>query len=119
MRRDLLMNPDLQLRAMSICMAVVAAFTFGSRSAAQGGPPLVTDDPETPGNGHWEINLAATGAHTSGQWDIAAPDVDINYGWGEHVQLKLDVPWLFVHETDQPWKSGLGAPDLGVKWRFV
>jgi len=78
----------------------------------------VTDYPETPGNGHWEINLAATGAHTSGQWDIAAPDVDINYGWGEHVQLKLDVPWLFVHETDQPRKSGLGAPDLGVKWRF-
>ena len=44
------MTPDLQLRAMSVCMAVVAAFTFGSRSAlGQGGPPLVTDDLETPG----------------------------------------------------------------------
>ena len=39
---------------------------------AQGGPPLVTDDPETPGDGHWEVNLAATGDHTSGRWQIAA-----------------------------------------------
>jgi len=94
--------------------------SFASEAAfAQGGPPLVTDDPETPGNGHWEINLAATGAHTSGRSDIAAPDADINYGWGEHIQLKLDIPWLFVQEADQPWKSGLGASDLGVKWRFV
>lgn len=23
----------------------------------QGGPPLITDDPDTPGNRHWEINL--------------------------------------------------------------
>jgi hypothetical protein len=86
---------------------------------AQGGPPLVTDDPETPGDGHWEINLATIGEHTSGRWDIAAPDADINYGWGEHVQLKVDAPWLFVHQTDQPWKSGLGAPVVGVKWRFI
>jgi hypothetical protein len=101
-------------------MAAAALLVVASEaSLAQGGPPLVTDDPETPGDGHWEINLAATGAHTAGRWDIAAPDADINYGWGEHIQLKLDVPWLFVHETGQPWKSGLGAPDVGVKWRFV
>ncbi len=27
---------------------------------AQGGPPLLTDDPGTPGPGKWEINLAFT-----------------------------------------------------------
>lgn len=27
---------------------------------AQGGPPLITDDPGTPGNGKWEINVAFT-----------------------------------------------------------
>ncbi len=86
---------------------------------AQGGPPLVTDDPETPGDGHWEINLATIAQHTPGRWEIAAPDADINYGWGEHVQLKVDIPWLFVHEAGQPWKSGLGASNVGVKWRFI
>lgn len=80
---------------------------------------MVTDDPETPGDGHWEINLAAIAAHTSGRWEVAAPDVDMNYGWGEHIQLKLDVPWNHVQETGEGWKSGLGAANVGVKWRFV
>jgi hypothetical protein len=97
-----------------------ALLAFGSQSAlAQGGPPLVTDDPETPGDGHWEINLATIGARTSGRWEIAAPDADINYGWGEHIGLKLEIPWTFVRETDQGWKSGLGAGSVGIKWRFV
>jgi hypothetical protein len=109
-----------RLLATCVLVAGVALLVFASEAAfAQGGPPLVTDDPETPGNGHWEINLATIASHTSGRWEIAAPDADINYGWGEHVQLKLDVPWNFVHETDQRWKSGLGAANVGVKWRFV
>jgi hypothetical protein len=24
---------------------------------AQGGPPMITDDPDTPGPGYWEINV--------------------------------------------------------------
>ena len=76
--------------------AVVVLVAVAEGVVAQGGPPLVTDDPETPGANHWEINLAATGDHTSSRWQIAAPDTDINYGWGEHIQLKLDVPWNFV-----------------------
>ena len=101
-------------------IAAITVLAVASQAAfAQGGPPLVTDDPETPGDGHWEINLATMGTHTSGRWEIAAPDADVNYGWGDHVQLKVDVPWVFVHETGQPWKSGLGAPDVGVKWRFI
>jgi hypothetical protein len=109
-----------RLLARCVRLAAVALLVFASEAAfAQGGPPLVTDDPETPGDGHWEINLATIASHTSGRWEIAAPDADINYGWGEHVQLKLDVPWNFVHETDQRWKSGLGAANVGVKWRFV
>jgi hypothetical protein len=101
-------------------IAAVTVLVVASAAAfAQGGPPLVTDDPETPGDGHWEINLAAIASHRSGRWEVAAPDADINYGWGEHVQLKLDVPWIFVHETDEGWKSGLGPANVGVKWRFV
>ena len=103
---------------LRIAAVIVLAFVAG-RAAAQGGPPLVTDDPETPGDNHWEINLAATGDHTSNRWQIAAPDADINYGWGEHVQLKLDVPWNVVQESGEPWKSGLGGTQVGIKWRFI
>lgn len=26
-------------------------------ASAQGGPPLITDDPDTPGPRHWELNI--------------------------------------------------------------
>jgi hypothetical protein len=97
-----------------LCLSVASTV-----SLAQGGPPLVTDDPETPGAGKWEINHAVIGQRTPGRWEIAAPDLDINYGWGENIQLKLDVPWVFARNDGEPWKSGLGRGDVGVKWRFV
>src|ERR1035438_9537204 len=97
----------------------VTALAMPESGLAQGGPPLVTDDPETPEDGHWEINIAVVGSRTSQRKEISAPDVDINYGWGEHVQLKLDIPWVYARDSGQPWKSGLGAPVVGVKWRFV
>jgi len=88
-------------------------------AVAQGGPPLVTDDPGTPGDGKWEINLASLGGKASHGWDIDALDADINYGVGDHIQLKLDVPWTYAHEDGGPWNSGLGSVNVGVKWRFV
>ncbi len=101
-------------------LAAVALLAFVPTSTrAQGGPPLVTDDPGTPGDGHWEINLAGVGTHTPGRWEIAAPDADINYGWGDRVQLKLDVPWSVVREEGERWKTGIGAFNVGVKWRFI
>jgi hypothetical protein len=109
-----------RLRAASACALVLLALAMPLRSAwAQGGPPMVTDDPETPGDGRWEINLAATGSDTAQRWEFALPDADINYGWGEHVQLKLDLPWLLVHEPGQGWQSGLGSSEVGIKWRFI
>lgn len=96
---------------LSVVMSVAAH--------AQGGPPLVTDDPGTPGNGNWEINAAVIGAHNGGRWDVAAPDLDINYGWGEHVQLKVDFNWASAQAADGRRISGLGATDFGLKWRLV
>lgn len=105
-------------RCVRIAALAVLAVAAGA-GLAQGGPPLVTDDPETPGDGHWEINLATIGERTAGRWNLTAPDADINYGWGERIQLKLDVPLDVVHDSGESWKAGLGAPNVGVKWRFV
>lgn len=95
---------------LSVC-AVTAAF-------AQGGPPMVTDDPDTPGDGHWEINLASIASKTPGHWNVSVFDADINYGLGDRVQLKLDVPVNAV-ESDGTWRSGFGDVNVGVKWRFI
>ena len=98
--------------------AALGGLLLAGAALAQGGP-LVTDDPGTPGDGHWEINLAAIGSRTRPQAQLSLPDADINYGWGERIQLKIDTPWLLAHPAGEGFKTGLGATDLGVKWRFL
>ncbi len=101
---------------MLVCFGLLAA---SGCAFAQGGPPLVTDDPDTPGDGKWEVNLASIGSKTYHHWEVDALDADINYGLGENVQLKLELPWTYAKDSGESWNSGLGAVDLGVKWRFI
>lgn len=77
---------------------------------------MVTDDPGTPGDGHFEINIAALTDKTSSGNTYELPLVDINYGIGERLQLKLETPY----EVDAvgPRQSGIGNGLAGVKWRF-
>jgi hypothetical protein len=58
----------------------------------QGGPPFITDDPGTPGNRHWEINLGWIADHNPGLACYQLPDFDIKYGWGDSIQLKYELP---------------------------
>ncbi len=85
---------------------------------AQGGPPLITDDPGTPGNRNWEINVGFTFDHRSGFTEYEVPQLDINYGYGNRLQLKYQVPWVLQSEEGVPRRDGLGKSLLGVKWRF-
>ncbi len=78
---------------------------------------MVTDDPETPGNGNWEINLASIDERSRDGWLYTVADVDINYGWGDRLQLKLDTPWNATRQGGS-WASGPGTTLAGVKWRF-
>ena len=86
--------------------------------AAQGGPPLRTDDPGTPGNRNWEINVASTQFWSKSEREFESPLLDINYGLGDRIQLKYEVPYRFDSDHGAPFKSGIGNSLLGVKWRF-
>jgi hypothetical protein len=86
---------------------------------AQGGPPLITDDPGTPGDGHWEINAAGRWLATRSERVITVPYLDINYGWGEHVQLKLETGWASEEENGRRSVSGLINYLAGAKIRFL
>lgn len=90
----------------------MSAVAFG-----QGGPPLLTDDPGTPGNHHWEVNAGYTIESRRLESGFEAPILDINYGWGDRVQLKLELPWVVERENGKS-QSALGNTLLGVKWRF-
>ena len=87
-------------------------------SFAQGGPPMLTDDPETPGAGKWEINVAYTDERTNQERLRAFPHIDFNYGLGDHIQLKYETGWVFADSPDGV-KSGLDDSLLGIKWRFL
>ena len=76
----------------------LAAFT-PVRARAQGGPPLITDDPDTPGPGYWEINVSAFVEKNRRERRLETPRLDINYGLGPRIQLKLELPWLRVRDT--------------------
>jgi hypothetical protein len=87
-------------------------------SRAQGGPPFITDDPGTPGNHHWEINFGWIGNHNPGQSYYEIPDVDMNYGWGDRIQLKYELPLAAGTNANNSTGVGLGESLLGIKWRY-
>ena len=108
------------MKGLVLNLVVVAGVACASGQAlAQGGPPLITNDPDTPGNGNWEINLAVAGAHSHTGWDVAAPDLDVNYGLGDRIQLSVHMPWNHQRLDHEQWQSGAGPVELAVRWRFV
>jgi hypothetical protein len=97
----------------------VLFFFFASANVfAQGGPPYYTNDPGTPGPFNWEINLGYMPFLYSDQSVSHTPDVDINFGVGERIQLTYENAWLRVKNPSVPTAYGLGQSNPGVKWRF-
>jgi hypothetical protein len=99
----------------------ILALVFSSGAAlsrAQGGPPFITDDPGTPGNHHWEINFGWIANHNPGQSYYEIPDVDSNYGWGDRLQLKYELPLEAATNANDSTGVGLGQSLLGIKWRY-
>jgi hypothetical protein len=91
---------------------------LGAVSArAQGGPPFITDDPAPPGNHHWEINFGWIARHNPGQSYYEIPDVDMNYGWGDRIQLKWEQPLAAGTNANNSTGVGLGESLLGIKFR--
>ncbi len=88
-------------------------------TAAQAGPPFVTDDPETPPLHGWEINIPFTLEHESGEQVFETPLFDINYGYRRNVQLKVEFGLLNVRLDEGQTQRGLSDTSVGVKWRFL
>jgi hypothetical protein len=95
----------------------LSAIWFLAVSSAQAGPPFVTDDPEPPSPGGWEINVPFILERTRHKTEMDAPLFDVNYGL-PNVQLKLEIPVKVVHEDGDGTAAGPGDLLLGVKWRF-
>jgi hypothetical protein len=103
------------LRSLILLLVLFFAVT---PAFAQGGPPFYTNDPGTPGDLNWEINLGYMPFFYSNQSVSHTPDVDINFGVGDRIQLTYENAWLRVQPPSSATKFGLGQSNPGVKWRF-
>jgi hypothetical protein len=80
---------------------------------------MITDDPGTPGNGKWENNFAVIFEHRPGQTEYEVPEIDLNYGVGEHIQLTLQTAPVLLRRSGHDLIGGLGGTEAAVKWRFL
>jgi hypothetical protein len=110
-----LWRKQVRVKSQWVLLGIGWLLAIGS---ARAGPPFVTDDPEPPPPGGWEINVPFTAERTPGRTDMDAPLVDLNYGL-PNVQLKLEIPVRVVHEDSAGTAAGPGDLLLGVKWRFL
>ena len=100
-------------------LAALVALLNAPPLHAQGGPPFFTTDPGTPGNGNWEINVAAAANRQSGTSAYQLPQLDVNLGVGERVQLSAEIPYVRLSASGAPQQQGWSNALLGAKWRFL
>jgi len=103
---------------LMVILAVPAALLHSLPARAQGGPPFFTTDPGTPGNGHWELNVGAMATRASAT-AYELPELDVNYGLGERIQLSAQIPYVVQNGAGTAQQQGWGNALLGAKWRFL
>jgi hypothetical protein len=101
-----------------VCCAIIGIGWLLTFELTRAGPPFVTDDPEPPPPGGWEINVPFILERRPGKTEMDAPRFDFNYGLPD-VQLKLEIPVKIVEEDKAGTETGAGDMLLGVKWRFL
>jgi hypothetical protein len=109
------MSHSLREISILVSLAIGASHAYG-----QAGPPFRSDEPGTPGNGHWEINIAGIGERNPGEGRYALPNLDFNYGLGDRIQLKYEMAYgLYeVRGSTPSLAGGIGNSLAGVKYRF-
>jgi hypothetical protein len=86
---------------------------------AQAGPPYISNDPGVPGSRNWEINLALAPTLSRNSSLVQVPQIDLNYGVGDDIQLTAEIPYVIGNTVGATQASGWGNAFPGIKWRFL
>jgi hypothetical protein len=106
---------------VGVCSAPVALAESDESEApesAVSSPPMEMDDPGTPGPRGIEVNFVGTHERLGAEKRMEML-LDANFGIGDRIQLKYERPYLALEEEDLPHQQGLGATEIGLKWRMV
>src|SRR5262245_45180942 len=92
-------------------------------------PPLDVDDPGTPGCNTLEANVIFNGEFARRSKSLEVPLLDLNFGIGDNLQLKYEVPFIWNSEDEEDDEeeggrvttrtTGFGNSEIGVKWMFL
>jgi len=107
------------VRRIASVLPLLALLACALEGHAQGGPPYLTNDPGTPGNGNWEINLASMQTIARGVASYQTPQIDLNFGLGDRIQLTYEVPYVLQSSSHGALQSGWSNAYPGIKWRFL
>lgn len=116
------MKPKRQDTGVLVMMQGLALLLFVyacGNGRVWAGPPLITDDPATPGRNHWEVNISHDIELAKDRFSMDVPRFDINYGLLENDQWKVEVPVRFFDHENQEERWGMGDVLLGWKYRFL
>lgn len=88
-------------------------------SPSLAGPPFITNDPDPPEVGEWELILPVTlNRNSNGQVTGELVTLDVNYGYDRCTQLSVELPIPYA-ETEQAVRQvGIGDVLLEYKRRF-
>jgi hypothetical protein len=86
---------------------------------AQAGPPFLTNDPGTPGNANWEVNLGSMQTLARGLSSHDVPQIDLNFGIWDRIQLTYEIPYVLQTSAGRSTQSGWSNAYPGIKWRFL
>ncbi|MEN6440709.1 MAG: hypothetical protein ABFD97_19225 [Syntrophobacter sp.] len=95
-----------------IRIAITFLILIVSPLTALGWPPLLTSDTSTQDVGHWEINVGFIVEKRETETRYQMPDLDMNYGLTDRIQLTLEVPWILLHENGGDTKTGWAIQSL-------
>ncbi len=114
MTQSLLRTPQL----VASCCLLGAALTLPALVRADAGPPYLTNDPGTPGNANWEINLGTMQTVGHGVASYQVPQIDLNFGVGDRIQLTYEIPYVLQTRDGASTETGWSNAYPGLKWRF-
>lgn len=99
--------------------AFLLLLPYVSTLNAQGGPPLLTNDPVTPDRENWEINLGPMPVLRNTTKSVQLIQIDVNYGLTDRVELICEIPFVWQKDAGQPSTTGWGNALPGVKLRLI
>jgi hypothetical protein len=97
-------NRVSQQRASLLLLAAML-----THSSARAGPPFVTNDPDPPEVGQWEINLPWTLKRSQdGSLSGELITFDPNYGYDHFTQLSIELPVPYSGSEEGGFSTGIG-----------